>query len=98
MSASVLYEILLTVRDIAVGDMSSDNVSMMTTERLAVRRAVSERTIKGYIAQARHMGANIVSFPSDGVYYWRLDNYDDISRRLNIWIDLEESSSLLNEF
>jgi hypothetical protein len=81
MANSTQLDILLTIRDIANG--------CMTTQRLAERRGVSERTIKNYIAQARHLGADIKSFRVDGVYYWNLPSYSDIEQRVEAWIDLE---------
>jgi len=83
-----LLDILLTIHDIATDPK-------MTTERLAMRRACSERHAKRYIAEARHLGADIQSVRTPDGYVWRVGNWDAIRDRLTTWIDLEKSRSLV---
>ncbi len=83
MATSPLYDILLTIRDIAT-------IDGMTTERLAMRRAIGDRTLKSYISQARHLGADIQSVRQGAGYFWVCRNWDDIAPNVAKWIDLEE--------
>lgn len=86
MAASPLYDVLLTI--------VATSLSPASARDLASARGVSDRTLKSYIAQARNLGADIVSIKRNGQYYYELRNYDDIKGRLIAWIDLEERGLL----
>lgn len=82
MATSTNYEILLTIFDLSQGALS--------TPELAERRGVGDRTIKSYIAQARHLGADIRSTRGQDGYAWSIVNFPEIEDRVLTWIDLEE--------
>lgn len=90
-TANPLLDILLTIQDVI-------DEPGITTERLAMRRACSDRQLKRYIAEARHLGADLRSTreaTGPGTPYgWRCYNKHAIRQRLATWIDLERSRSL----
>ena len=84
---SPLYTTLLIVRDVIEQPASS--------AELRERYGASDRQLKRYIAEARHLGAKLESVRSEGRYVWRCTNGDDL-RMLHTWIALEERQSLLD--
>ena len=74
-----------------------------TTPALMALFGVSERTIKGRIAEARKLGAQLNARQLEtndqgrlsGPYYWEVVNLDEIQPRLGHWLRLEASGSLL---
>jgi hypothetical protein len=67
-----------------------------TTAELMEQHGITGITLKRYIADARHLGAEIVSVKKAGKSYYRLDNYGAIKKRLKRWIELEEQNTLLD--
>jgi hypothetical protein len=61
------------------------------------REGISSATLKRHIADARDLGAAIVSVKKASRSYYRLDNYDTIKRRLNSWIELETTRDLRDQ-
>jgi hypothetical protein len=61
------------------------------------REGISSATLKRHIADARDLGAAIVSVKKASRFYYRLDNYDTIKRRLNSWIELETTRDLRDQ-
>jgi hypothetical protein len=67
-----------------------------TAPELMEQHGITGITLKRYIAEARGLGAEIVSVKKAGKSYYRLDNYGVIKKRLKRWIELEEQSTLLD--
>lgn len=78
---------LQIVRDIATRPQS--------TAELCERHAASDRQMKRYIAEAKHLGADLQSKRVDGRYIWSCENYPDL-KNLHIWIQIQESQSLID--
>ena len=81
-----LLTTLRIVRDIAEHAYS--------TAELCEKHGASDRQMKRYIAEARHLGANLQSTRVEGRYVWSCPNYADLTN-LKKWIDLEERRSLI---
>ncbi|MCA1791847.1 MAG: hypothetical protein LC667_18960 [Thioalkalivibrio sp.] len=85
-----LHTTLLIVRDIIDHPY--------TTAELQARYDASDRQIKRYIAEARHLGADLhterTHSGSGGRYLWQCRNAADL-KMLDTWIDLENRRSLI---
>lgn len=76
-----------------------------TTQSLMVRFEAGDRTIKRWIAEARGLGAQIRARRIEineegrltGPYYWEVENLDEIQPRLERWVSLETTASLVAE-
>ena len=56
---------------------------------------VSVATLKRYVADARHMGARIESYGGGrNPWFYRLNNWDQISARVGVWSRLEAERDL----
>jgi len=84
-----LLTTLVIVREIATAQGS------MGTADLVDRFGLSERSVKRYIAEARHLGADLQSRRASGRYVWHVDNWEQIRSRLTTWMELEQSRTLL---
>ena len=64
-----------------------------TAEWLCRYYGISDRTLKRYIEEARHLGAKLAPLKMmDGRYHWTCENYAQIQQRglLARWIQIEE--------
>ena len=73
------------------------NSGECSAEFLATHLGISDRTLKRHIAAARHLGADIKPFRAGRHWIYECTNRDDLLRsgKLQRWIDLEESRSLI---
>lgn len=65
-----------------------------STIDLMAQFAVSQACVKRYIADARVLGADIVSVKSKGVSRYELRNWSAICRRTQRWAQLERERDL----
>lgn len=84
---SELLKILMIVKWLSEGDR--DQASMR--EELDV----SSATFNRYLAEARHMGAEITAYQSGRKWWYRLDNWPACRKIVTQWIALEEKRSLV---
>ena len=64
------------------------------TETLGRQLDLSPATVKRYIADARLLGADIVSARVSGLWVYELRNWPSIKARTLRWIELEETRNL----
>lgn len=57
---------------------------------------ISIATLKRHLAEARHLGADIESVKSGKTSTYHLRNADQVSKRLQRWIELERSRDLIS--
>ena len=57
-------------------------------------QGISAATLKRYIKDARLLGAEIESYRSGQTWAYRLINLDQITARLDTWIELEQKRDL----
>lgn len=75
----------------------------MTTESLMARFGAGNRTIKRWISEGRQLGAQLKARQIEvneegrltGPYYWEVENLEEIRPRLERWISLESTASLI---
>lgn len=70
-----------------------------STRDLRLHFDISERQVKRHIAEARHMGAEIVSGRHRGMtgqleYVWTCTNWADVSFITERWIELQQKRDL----
>lgn len=69
-----------------------------TAEWLCRYYEISDRTLKRYLDEARHLGAQLVPVKMmDGRYHWTCENWNEIQQRglLGRWIQIEEEREKL---
>lgn len=76
--------------------VDSLNKSDITAADLMLKHGLTGITLKRYIRDAKSMGADIVSVKCDGKSYYHLNNYANIKKILNKWIELEEKRSFID--
>lgn len=79
---------LRIVKQLGHDDLSSDELQDLYK--------ISPATLKRYIADGRHLGADIVVVQKQGKSYYRLDNYTACKKLLLRWIELEENRCLID--
>lgn len=67
----------------------------LSSELLMAREEISIATLKRYIADARLLGADIVSVKVNETNYYRILNYAKLKEKLDIWQNLCEGKTLL---
>ena len=65
-----------------------------STSELMTKFGISQAGVKRHIAEARLIGADIVSVKSTGVSRYELRNWPAISRRTEMWAQLERERDL----
>jgi hypothetical protein len=84
---SDLLKILNVVISLSLSDRSS--------AFLCVEQAVSVPTLKRYLAEARHLGADITSIKSGSRWHFHLANWDQCQKRVLSWAKLERERTFL---
>jgi len=82
--------LLLTLEIIEA--LGFDDISL---DALTVGFELAPATVKRYLAEARLLGADIVSSRVGGVWVYELRNWPAIKARTLRWIELEKTRSLL---
>ena len=82
---------LLKVLNVVISLSSSDRSSAV----LCAEHAVSVPTLKRYIAEARHLGADITSVKSGSRWHFHLSNWDQCKKRVLTWAKLESEQTFL---
>jgi predicted DNA-binding transcriptional regulator YafY len=81
---------LLTTLEI----ISALTVDSASASELQATFGVSIATLKRHIAEARDLGADILSIKSGKTWTYSLQNSHQVRARLNRWIELERSRDL----
>ena len=84
---SELLKTLLIVKSLSTGDKDQAT--------LRAELDVSPATFNRYLAEARHLGAQITAYQSGRKWFYKLENWAACEYIVTKWIELEEKRSIV---
>jgi biotin operon repressor len=68
-----------------------------TADYLMGQLECSRASLNRYVQEARHMGAKVASVKVGKYSVYRVENWEAVSKRVGVWIELEEKRDLAGE-